>query len=449
MPASCDMAEREAAGEGGQMSEINITEWPLTKLRTITTKIGSGATPRGGKESYKNDGITLIRSLNVYDFKFENEGLAFIDDNQAEELSNVEVQPHDILLNITGASVARCCMVPNKLLPARVNQHVAIVRVNPKVANPYFVLYSINSPQYKQHLLTLAQGGATREALTKDTIGDFEVPLPPLPTQRKIASILSAYDDLIENNTRRIKILEEMAQALYREWFVKFRFPGHEKVGMVKSELGLVPEGWEVMSLSDSCKSIDDGDWIETKDQSGSDYRLIQVSNIGIGEFVETGNFRYVSQETFNRLKCNEVKPGDILVSRMPTPIGRAWLVHKIPWRIITAVDVAIVRPDPTKINPLFCVHHLNSPSNLEKTSKYAAGTTRPRITRRDLISLPILVPHLSVQLQFSELGSKTYALSNALREKCNNLRRTRDLLLPKLISGEVDVENIDVRMHH
>lgn len=226
------------------MSDEHTIEWRLTKLRTITTKIGSGATPRGGKKSYKNSGITLIRSLNVYDFGFDYDGLAFIDDEQAEGLSNVEVQPNDILLNITGASVARCCMVPIKLLPARVNQHVAIVRVNSTVADPYFVLCCINSPQYKHHLLTLAQGGATREALTKDTIGNFEILLPPLQTQRKIAAILGAYDNLIENNTRRIWTLEEMAQALYREWFVKFRFPGHENVEMVESEVGLVPEGW-------------------------------------------------------------------------------------------------------------------------------------------------------------------------------------------------------------
>lgn len=165
----------------------------FVKLGEITTKIGSGATPRGGKESYKDSGITLIRSLNIYNFTFEYDGLAFLDEKQAKELSNVELKTQDILLNITGASVARCCMVPSKTLPARVNQHVAIVRVNPKLANPYYVLYCINSPQYKHHLLTLAQGGATREALTKDTITNFEIPLPSLAIQHKIAAILSNY----------------------------------------------------------------------------------------------------------------------------------------------------------------------------------------------------------------------------------------------------------------
>src|SRR4051812_9516291 len=108
-------------------------------LGSITTKIGSGATPRGGKESYKADGISLIRSMNVYDFNFNWKELALIDESQANKLRNVVVKKNDILLNITGASVCRCCIVPNDVLPARVNQHVAIVRLNPDLANPKFV----------------------------------------------------------------------------------------------------------------------------------------------------------------------------------------------------------------------------------------------------------------------------------------------------------------------
>ena len=230
---------------------MSKTDWPKIPLVRITTKIGSGATPRGGKESYKDEGVALIRSLNVYDFQFERNELAHIDDKQAKQLSNVVVQRGDILLNITGASVARCCMVPSDVLPARVNQHVAIIRIDETKAHGKFIYYCINSPRYKHQLLSLAQGGATREALTKQTIEDFEVPLADLSTQRRIAYILSAYDDLIENNTRRIAILEEMARRIYEEWFVRFRFPGHEQLKMVESELGLIPEGWSTCRLDD------------------------------------------------------------------------------------------------------------------------------------------------------------------------------------------------------
>ena len=131
-------------------------------LKDITTKIGSGATPRGGKSAYKTNGITLIRSLNVYDFKFKLKDLAFIDEKQAKKLNNVALEEGDILLNITGASVCRCTLVPKYLLPARVNQHVAIIRLMPSIANYLFVLYSLNNPKNKKKLLSIALTGATR-----------------------------------------------------------------------------------------------------------------------------------------------------------------------------------------------------------------------------------------------------------------------------------------------
>lgn len=183
--------------------------WEAVTLKEITSKIGSGATPRGGKEAYKAEGIRLIRSLNVYDYRFEFSDLAFIDEAQAEGLNNVTVATKDILLNITGASVARCCMVPSYLLPARVNQHVSIVRVDPDRADPYYVLDTINSEQRKQQLLAFAQGGATREALTKETIENFAIMLPPRPLLDKYGKSAGAL------HTQR-ETLERQCQNLRR-----------------------------------------------------------------------------------------------------------------------------------------------------------------------------------------------------------------------------------------
>ena len=153
--------------------------WGASDLEKVTTKIGSGATPRGGKDNYQTDGITLIRSMNIYDYSFEFDNLAFIDPKQAAQLDNVSVEAQDVLLNITGASVCRCAMVPSYLLPARVNQHVAIIRADTNLMDPHFLLDSINSEQNKRALFSLAQGGATREALTKETICRFQILLPP------------------------------------------------------------------------------------------------------------------------------------------------------------------------------------------------------------------------------------------------------------------------------
>jgi type I restriction enzyme S subunit len=188
--------------------------WEVTTLRAVTTKIGSGATPRGGKDAYKSEGIHLIRSLNIYDYNFEFSNLAFIDEKQAADLDNVTVEEDDILLNITGASVARCALVPNYLLPARVKQHVAIVRAATAKVSPFYLIDAINSDQRKQQLLALAQGGATREALTKDTISNFEIVLPPSPLMERYSATAGSIHRQREVLLRQIQNLRRTRDLL-------------------------------------------------------------------------------------------------------------------------------------------------------------------------------------------------------------------------------------------
>ena len=167
------------------------SSWQVVPIGDLCTKIGSGATPRGGAAAYHEEGITLIRSMNVYDFNFDTGGLAFISEEQADELANVAVQEQDILLNITGASVGRCCTVPPRLLPARVNQHVIIVRVDKAKADAAYVLCAINSDNRKAQLLSLAQGkGATREALAKTTVEQFPIVLPDKSTHDAFVTLV-------------------------------------------------------------------------------------------------------------------------------------------------------------------------------------------------------------------------------------------------------------------
>src|SRR5690606_13450057 len=196
-----------------------MSEWQDITLGELTTKIGSGATPRGGSNSYKDEGISLIRSQNVLDLQFTTDGLAFIDDEQADGLKNVIVEEKDVLLNITGDSVARVCMVPNFILPARVNQHVSIIRADTKKAVPEYLLYNLISQ--KEELLMQSEIGATRKAITKGMIEQFELKIPPLEEQRAIASVLSRLDDKIDLLHRQNQTLEQMAETLFREWFIE------------------------------------------------------------------------------------------------------------------------------------------------------------------------------------------------------------------------------------
>lgn len=169
----------------GQIPE----EWEVKPLKDLTSKIGSGATPRGGKGAYKTEGIPLIRSMNIYDSTFITKDLAFIDDAQALKLKNVIVEPNDVLLNITGASVARCAIVPAAFTPARVNQHVAIIRVSDSGVSPEYVLYTLISHVGKTRLLNIAQGGATREAITKVHIENFYMLIPPQEINEQFSNL--------------------------------------------------------------------------------------------------------------------------------------------------------------------------------------------------------------------------------------------------------------------
>jgi type I restriction enzyme S subunit len=187
--------------------------WAESKLKSITTKIGSGATPRGGEESYKAEGISLIRSLNVHDLAFKYAKLAFLDDAQADELSNVEVQPRDVLLNITGASVARCTIVPDDVLPARVNQHVSIIRPIAGKLDAAFLHYTLISKPYKDALLkTGEEGGSTRQAITKAQIQEFSVEYPATLGEQK--TIVAKLDAMLAETQRLATIYERKLAAL-------------------------------------------------------------------------------------------------------------------------------------------------------------------------------------------------------------------------------------------
>lgn len=168
------------------------------KLKDICLKIGSGATPKGGKETYSDVGISFIRSQNVLDFAFSYEGLAHINEQQAQKLSGVIVQEEDVLLNITGDSVARACLVDKSVLPARVNQHVAIIRTDKSIALSSYVLYFLQL--LKPYLLQLASGGATRNALTKLMIEELEIEVPDIAQQQRIVSLMNDIQSKIAEN---------------------------------------------------------------------------------------------------------------------------------------------------------------------------------------------------------------------------------------------------------
>ena len=407
------------------------------------------AGPFGSNISSKyfvESGVPVIRGGNLRDdlTQFVPQGFAFVSGEQATKYKAQHVRAGDLVFTCWG-TVGQVGLIPKDgPFPEYIISNKQLkLRPNLDITDPLYLFYYFAGPKMVQHVLGKAIGAAV-PGINLGILKQLPVVLPPLREQRRIAAILSAYDALIDNSQRRIQILETMARTLYREWFVHFRFPGYENVPRVASALGEIPQGWEAKRLDQVCRSIQDGDWVETKDQGGHAYRLLQISNIGVGEFIETGNFRFISQSAFERLRCTEIMPGDLLVARMPTPIGRAWLASAAPWKMVTAVDVAIVRTRLELLDPRFLFLAWNETANLKRIAAQASGTTRLRITRRELAALEFVIPPPSIQSHFTRLIEPMMALVQSLRLQAGHLRQTRDLLLPRLMSGQLAKEAVN-----
>ena len=193
--------------EGGRI-------YPTAPLKQLCSKIGSGATPKGGKTAYQESGVSLVRSTNVFDYAFSYDDLAHISDEQADQLSNVVVEENDVLFNITGVSVTRCCIVPADVLPARVNQHVMILR--PKTAMPmsYYIMTTLCSAENKAKLMGIAQSGSTREAINKQEMESFSIPVPPTKEVQNFEIKARGLYESVIRNTEEIMRLNVMQQLL-------------------------------------------------------------------------------------------------------------------------------------------------------------------------------------------------------------------------------------------
>lgn len=419
------------------------------KLKEVTTKIGSGATPRGGEQAYKESGISLIRSQNVYDFDFQPDGLAFIDEDQAEQLSNVEVQPGDILLNITGHSVGRCCLVPRDYLPARVNQHVSIIRTNEEVDSRY-LLYYLNNPRNKTDLLQRVHGG-TRKALTKGIIENFEVEIPSLSVQYRIAEILGRLDDKVRVNRRINQTLEETAQTIYRHWFVEFGpFQDSE---FVECEFGLIPKKWKVISIKTLNDTLLGGDWGKAEPQKSYIERVRVIrgtdfSDLQLGQKGECPE-RYIK---LSSLEKRQLKPGDIIiensVNASTRAVGSTLLItegmldrFEDGSSIIPASFCRLLRLNEPKLAPLVYLqlsreYETGELIRFQNIASNGIGNFQSRQFEREFV---VLLPPERLLDEFLQLVYPL--LNNPYIEQNHLLVEIRDYLLPKLISGEISVE--------
>jgi len=384
----------------------------IYKLKDICLKIGSGATPKGGKEAYCDEGISLIRSQNVLDFTFSYDGLAHINDQQAEKLSNVEVKPQDILLNITGDSVARVCTVDPRALPARVNQHVAIIRPDENRVLSSYILYFLQ--MIKPYLLQIAAGGATRNALTKSMIENLELEVPDILSQKKIVSVLDDIQEKIRDNNEINKNLSDLLQAIYQKQF------------------GEVSLGANQGILSDICSY--------SKEK-------VAVSELNVNTYFSTenmlpekaGSTKATSLPT--TLQTTACRKGDTLISNI-RPYFK---------KIVYCEDMCGCSTDVLCFTPVQSQYAAYLFSTLY-TDKFFAfmvagskGTKMPRGDKQQIMTYPVVLPAENELEEFNAIAFPVLEQLNSNKAENKRLSALRDALLPKLMSGELDVSDIDL----
>jgi type I restriction enzyme S subunit len=337
------------------------------------------------------------------------------------------------------ASLHRYAILPQGFRGS-LGRRVALIRPDERKINSRYLLYYFLGKEWRKEISKYMILGATVDRIPLIEFPEFRIHLPPLPTQRKIAAILSAYDDLIENNTRRIQILEQMAQAIYRQWFVEFKFPGHEDVLLVDSgtELGEIPEGWEVKILADF------GDVITGKTPSK---KVEEYWNSPDVQFIRTPDMHdqfyciqttdYLSRRGAESQHNKYLPPNSLCVSC----IGTVGIVIVTAFRAQTNQQInSIVLTYQYDLEFLyFRILDLKNTIQLYGST----GATMANLSRGKFISLKLITPSRKYRTKYHEVASPMFEEIKNLQLKNTNLRATRDLLLPRLVSGELDVSEL------
>mgnify|MGYP000978967915 CR=1 FL=1 len=368
------------------------------------------------------------------------------------------LRPWDLIIEVAGGTknqitgrtvLLRPHLFSRSELPFTCASFSRFIRLNTELCDPAFMFW------YLQHLYS---SGSMHAYHTQHTgIARFQwttfserepLTLPPLPVQQRIAGILSAYDELIENSQRRIKILEQMARGLYREWFVHFRFPGHEGHPRVASAVGEIPAGWEVVDLASVCiegNGIQTGPFgsqLHAYDYSYEGVPVVMPKDI-IGFRIQTDSIARIPEETADRLARHRMQPGDIVYGRRGDIGRRAYVMpHQAGW--LCGSGSLRFRPDSRVVNGWYLFNYLGQDDVVGLIAGRAQGVTMPNLSAGVMASVPVTLPPRYIQDRFEHLTFPLAEAREILTDRIENLRRTRDLLLPRLLAGQVELAEVD-----
>lgn len=385
--------------------------WREATISDVTSKVGSGATPRGGSSVYTNNGIPLVRSQNVLDNSFSNAGLAFLSDQSASSLKNVELRANDVLLNITGDSILRCCLLPDVMIGGRVNQHVAIIRASDAVIPLYLQKWLVQD-WFKDFMLSHS-AGATRKAITKGQILSFPIALPPLPEQRRIAGVLGALDDKIESNCAQQRIGEQLLRAV------------------IEGILGQFSEA-DFISFDAYCTQSKES---VRPENIGNGDKYIALEHMPRGSvFLNSWETAKLAGIASNKTRFRH---GDLLFGKLRPYFKK---VGVAPVSGVCSTDILVIRPRLPEFLPFIAVI-ASSDALIDSISASATGTRMPRASWKEIATWPVpQIPDETLTVLLHP-ANQLMAFLETLSLQNLKLAQLRDALLPELMSGRMRVD--------
>lgn len=411
--------------------------WRLFRVEDLSApeKYALNGGPFGSKlvsTDYASEGVPVIRGGDLTeDGSLSFRDFVFVSEQKADELLPNNAHPGDLVLTQRG-TLGQVALIPRPCAYGRfvISQSQMKLTVDESKVNAYFLLCYFRSPATKVSITNLASSSGVPH-INLDTLRRFPVTIPPLPIQQKVAAILSAYDDLIENNTRRIAILEEMAQALYREWFVNFRFPGHQDARVVESEIGPIPEGWEVRTLGEVSGIV-------MGQSPSSHFYNFAGEGLPFHQGVTDFGAHFPRDRVYCTVPNRIAKKGDILFS-VRAPVGR---INVATTRMVIGRGLCAI--GAKSLPQTFILYQLKE--RFTEEDSMGGGTIFKAVTKDDMRGIKVLVPSDSIALAYHDIAQPMRREMEVLTGKNTNLRQTRDQLLPRLISGEIDVSELDIR---
>jgi type I restriction enzyme S subunit len=408
----------------------NNVDYIQVRLGDVLQRIVGGGTPSKDNDIYWLNGV--IPWCSVKDMREGTYQLYDTEDyitHEGIENSSTNLIPRGTVIIATRMGLGRAFI---NQVDFSINQDLKALFPNDKIDNDY-LLWSII---LKSAEIETLGSGATVKGIRLETLRSIKIPLPSFPTQQKIARILSAYDDLIENNLKRIKLLEEMAQLTYEEWFVRLKFPGYEQA-VIDPETGL-PEGWVEEALLKICdvnkNSI-------SKRTAPENIRYIDIASAYTGGYDNPQKFIFSKAPSRAR---RQVKYGDTIFSTVrPNRKTYSLMLEDDP-TLIASTGFAVLTPKTINTYP-FIYLTVTHQSFIDKTVAVAGGAAYPAVNQSDFEQIKVTIPCESVIKSFSNLNIHKFTVIGNLKVQNQNLKEARDILLPRLMTGMIDVESLEL----